>query len=399
MNYFVILIITALGFSLIEMLFDKYPKAQNQLFKIAFISISFLVCIKFYFGPDITQYVEFYETIPSIKNILNNNFENPWNFEIGFNVFCGVLNTLNISFWGMTCIISILYFIPIYLLFNQIPKHRCLALLALVVFDYNLMLCELRQCLATAICLFAFIAYQKKNTNLAIILLITAIFFHKSIFFILIILTTIILTSHIKIDIRAYILLIITFALLLIIPFENIFINTLENLKIIPEHTLHSIKHHFSQKEIIQAVMPIYIGTILIIAYYSDFKQNTKWHWIMWICTTIIIILFQYYFLLNRLRSFFIPFLIIYTIKLCIESNVKDKIPRQIFTLIFIAYALYQANSIQKHTLTMESKVNYASTIFDTIGSSPQKIKIRQLEEATTFWEKDYKQHFKKQKR
>ena len=39
----------------------------------------------------------------------------------------------------------------------------------------------------------------------------------------------------------------------------------------------------------------------------------------------------------------------------------------------------------------MKSKVNYPSTIFDTIHSDPKTIKQKQIEEAVIFWKKDYK--------
>lgn len=391
MNYFSILIIVALCFAIIEMFFDKFPKAQNQIFTLSFISVSFLVCIKYYFGPDISQYVEYYETLVPIKEIINGSYENKWNFEIGYNLFCATLNHLNISYWGMTCIISILYLTPIYILFKQIDQYKCLALLALVVFDYNLMLCQLRQCLAVSIFLFAYLAYQKKHTNICILLLITSLFFHKSAIFALTILAIIILLSHIKIDIRAYILLIITFLIFLIFPLENIITTTLENFNFVPQHIIHSIKHHFSKSEILQAIMPVYIGAIFIIAYYSDFnKKNTKQHWFIWGCIAIIVILFQYYFFLNRLRSFFIPFVIIYTIAICTKSNKKDKIPRQLFAILFITYSLFQARSLQIQTNSMESKINYPSTILQIKKTTPEEIRKKQLEEASIFWEEDY---------
>ena len=392
MNYFSTIILVALIFAIIEMLFDRHPKAQNQLFTIAFISIGFLTCIKYYFGPDIQQYVEHYETIVPINKILNGSYENNQNFEFGFNLFCSITNALNISYWGMTCIISILYLIPIYILFKSLEYHKCLALLALVLFDYNLLLCELRQCLATSFFLFAIISYQKKHTNLSILLFIISIFLHKSTLFAVTILGIITLLSHIKIDTRAYILLVVVFLFFIIFPLNNIIITILENITFIPEHILHSIKHHFSKREILQAIMPIYLGTVFIIAYYSDFNNKTsKWHWTIWACVAIIVTLFQYYFLLNRIRSFFIPFVIIYTITICYKSNTKDKIPRQLFALLFIIFSVFHANSIQIQTNSMKSKVNYPSTIFDTIHSDPKTIKQKQIEEAVIFWKKDYK--------
>ena len=392
MNYFSILILVTLSFALIEMLFDRHPKAQNQAFTLSFITVSFLVCIKYYFGPDITQYVECYETIPPINEVLNGSYENKWNFEIGYNLFCATLNHLNISYWGMTCIVSILYLTPIYILFKQIDQYKCLALLALVVFDYNLMLCQFRQCLATSMFLFAFIAYQKKHTNICLLLLVASLFFHKSAIFALAILAVIVLLSHTKIDLRAYILLAVAFLLFLIFPLESIITSTLEKFNFVPYHIIHSIKHHFSKSEILQAIMPVYIGVIFIIAYYSNFdKKESKWHWFIWGCIAIIVILFQYYFFLNRLRSFFIPFVIIYTINICLNSERKDKIPRQLFAILFVVYTVFQARSLQIQTDSMESRINYPSTILETSKKSKEEIRKRQLEEASVFWEEDYK--------
>jgi hypothetical protein len=138
--------------------------------------------------------------------------------------------------------------------------------------------------------------------------------------------------------------------------------------------------------------MPVYLAAIFIIAYYSDFNQkDSKWHWLTWGCVAIIVILFQYYFFLNRLRSFFIPFVIIYTITICLKSSKNDKIPRQLFTIIFIAYSLFHAHSLQVQTNSMQSKINYPSTILQLSKTSHDEIRKKQLEEASIFWEEDYK--------
>jgi hypothetical protein len=57
-------------------------------------------------------------------------------------------------------------------------------------------------------------------------------------------------------------------------------------------------------------------------------------------------------------------------------------------------------NGVVTYTTNKISKIMKVGCLnLAYLSVDDQKIKIRQLEEATTFWEKDYKQHFKKQKR
>lgn len=109
----------------------------------------------------------------------------------------------------------------------------------------------------------------------------------------------------------------------------------------------------------------------------------------MWICIAVIVFLYQYWYLLNRLRSFFLPFIIVYMQHEIAKSDIKDALPRQIFATIFMLYAIVfnyhnniRADYAQSHTFD-------TITIFDLIDNDTEPLQKHQLEEANLYWDHD----------
>lgn len=387
-NYFNIMIIVLGGMTITEFLFESYPKAQKQIFLIAFLFTFIWVGIKFYIGPDILTYVPLYNDIPTPLNLLKNGYDTK--FEIGFITFCSIIKYIGINYWGMTLIISSLYFIPIYFIFNKIPYHKTLALLALAIFEYNIMLYELRQCLAVSFIMISYLAYRNKSFVTTITLSFIAITMHKSVFTLYLLAVVAGILFKIGTKKSSYILLGITMLGITLIPLNPILIGLIQHIHL-PSHIEISIIHHLSQHDIIQIVLPIYLLGLGILAYYYDYKKKfDNQNIIIWFCIALIVILFQQWMLLNRLRSLFMPILIAYFITTCETSKTTDKLPKQLYTIIFLIYATTLTIGSTKNMQEKVSNTNRITTIFHTIVHDKNAIIDRQMSEARKFWTYDY---------
>lgn len=388
MNYLTILLIVLLLLSLVELSFAKHKVLCDQLFHIAFAFTAFWVGIKYYIGPDIFSYVPFYETIQPLKDILGGHYKG--DFEIGFAIFCSLLKSIGLSFWGMTVVITAIYFAAIYKLFKQLKSYRTFALCVLMLLDYNLALYEFRQCLAVSLFILSYYAWAEKKYLKTLLIITMAIFIHKSAIFIYLGTLLIYVFKSIKISKKSYILIGIIFILMLLIPPISLFEKIINEIPL--SKTVYiSLIHHLSEGKILQLILPVYLLTIFCLAYYGNFsKENKKWHWFMWCFIAVIVILFQYWFLLNRIRSYFTLFLLVYTINTLVNSQRKDILPKQLLVLTLIIYSVLFISGNYIKSLNQSSHTNNISTVFARLYHSEAFLKNRQMKEAIIYWEKDY---------
>lgn len=391
MNYLTILLGVLLLLSLVELSFTKHKVLCNQLFHIGFAFTVVWVSIKYYIGPDIFTYVPFYEDIPSLKEIISGSYTGE--FEIGFAIFCSVLKTIGISFWGMTLTITLIYFSTIYKLFQQIPSYRTFALFILMLLDSDLVLFQFRQALAVSFYLWMVMFLFNKKYIASIILFIAVSLVHKSGLFICVGTYLMYSLRSIKINKQAYILLLILLVLFLFIPLKDFLLPIVQTLPL-NESVIDSIKHHLLVERNFQSIVIIYAITLFCLAYYTSFsKENAKWHWIIFACLLTIVVLFQYFFILNRLRSYFLPLALVYTINAIANSKHKSVLPKQILALSII---LFSANFARRYTVDLQnsvSKVHEVTTIFDLRKKSKEEIKNEQLEKAEKYWREEYLKH------
>ena len=110
----------------------------------------------------------------------------------------------------------------------------------------------------------------------------------------------------------------------------------------------------------------------------------------MWCSVAVIVILFQYWFLLNRIRSYFMPFLLVYTINTLLNTKRKDILPKQLLVLTLMIYSILFISGNYIKGLSQLSHTNNISTVFARLYHSEAFLKNRQMKEATIYWEKDY---------
>ena len=119
------------GLSFIELLYPNAKNLSNQLYQLAILTTTFLVVIKYYFGPDIMIYVPMFEEIQTPKDLLLK--PNSSEYEIGFLFYCAICkHWLNCNFWAMTAIITIVYFITLHTLIRKLPALKTFALFTII---------------------------------------------------------------------------------------------------------------------------------------------------------------------------------------------------------------------------------------------------------------------------
>lgn len=388
MNYLSLILWVMMFFVFAEFIFSKNDRICRQIYNMAFFTLVFMVGIRYYYGPDIAHYVPFYNDLPNVCLVLTRQYAS--GFEYGFDVFCSAVKSCGFSFWWCTLFIALIYYSAIWILFKKLTKFRTFALFALILLDYNLPLHELRQCLSVSFFIFAYLLYQKRKYFGCLVCAIICGLMHKSGFIICACTIFFMLFWQMGIDKRAYITLAILLCAMLIIPLSNIG-ETIFTKLTISRSINDSILHHLQLGKNLQTIFPIYFLSILCLAYYSKFTTHHKRsHWMMWICIAVIVFLYQYWYLLNRLRSFFLPFIIVYMQREIAENKIADALPRQIFAAIFCVYATIFAISSNNQSHYAKSHTNDICTIFDVINGDKEQIIERQHKEASLFWEHDF---------
>ena len=158
----------------------------------------------------------------------------------------------------------------------------------------------------------------------------------------------------------------------------------------------NSLVLHLRLGKPIQLIFPIYLLAIINLAYYTDMdSKDKKMHWMMWCCIAVIVFLYQYWFLLNRLRSYFLPFLLVYIFNVLSNSKQKDVVLKQIFVVGFFVYCFVFTFGNYKKNRTLTSKINNISTVFERFKYTENEIKQRQMKEALIYWKIDFQNELK----
>lgn len=393
MPFLSVLEIGLLIFCLAEALADRYPNMQKQIFHLAFAWAFVWSTLKFAYGPDIITYIPLYRTIAAPGVILSNWGSNL--FESGFMLFTSVCKSLHMHYWTYTAVISVLYFSAVFLLMRKVNYYPTIAFTILMCLDSNLYLKEFRQCLAVTFFIFGILLFMKKYNLWAALSLMVSCTMHHSAKYI--ILVTIILygLSFIKPDKRAYYVLFFTIIALLFIPLGKL----ASNVEFVSGNkTLMSLAEHISvSNNGFQKVVVVYIALTALLAYYMRPNEGNKtMHWIMWCCIALIVLIFDYWFLLNRLRSYFLPFLILYTTEQLSgysaeSSSLHDKLPKQLFAVLLFAFVAFDAIWTVPQNLKKQKYPTDTICLVTQLRHTDELVLTeRQMQRAVKYWKNDY---------
>ena len=401
MNLITLILTIALLFGVIDFMTERYPRLQRDIFYIAWFVVAFLFAIKYYYGPDIWTYVPFYKKVPSISEIIAHPGDLDYGFEPGYAIFCRVLRDLGVSFYWMTCILSCLYFVVILVLFKKIDHKRSFALAILVSLDYNVICYEMRQCLAVVAFLLMVLCLERKRYLWAILCAVAAMISHKSGFVAVIPTLGYFLISSPRCSMRTISqVLLVLLVIMFLLPVTKLSLGFLNHLPV-SEAVLFSINHHLSLGRQVQVVFLVYALTLVCLVHYTQYCKSRKE--IFAIAATIgilcIVMLYQYYYLLNRIRSYFTPLILVYIFSV-VQNAEKQQIHipygqliKQLTCFIVCLYMAHTAIAIHRGGQVLKNRVNDTCTVFDLIDHRASDIQNAQMKKARLFWEQDYMQH------
>ena len=396
MNYLTIIFIILFALSLTDFIYPRQEKLHKQMYAIAFGLTYFLFTIKYYYGGDIIFYSHLYDSIASPvvllsdpSNKLLGNYMEP-----GFLLFLSTLKHLGFSFWMMTAIVSTIYFYAIYLLFKKIPSKKTFALLILVVLDFNLIFATFRQCLAVSFFIFMLLAYIDKKYWKSILFLILALSMHKSTLFACAFLVIALTLKSYKSTKHNYYFLIVLLFLFSLFSFSDTIRFILEKTNA-SEWIIFSVEHHLLLAQRLQSIFVLYFITIFTVAFYYRNEEDTGREkriiqWVSFVALLMVVVLYQYWYLLTRFRSFFIPIVLVFVFRLLHEHKAKYIWFRQgaVICIYLLFSALITRRAIEQNNL--ESGIYDTSTIFSRITKSEEQIKKEQLRKANIFWSKEF---------
>lgn len=396
----IILILTVLTvLALTDFFFSKNQRLHNQTYYVALFVTFFLFTIKYCYGADIALYVPYYNELPTIRDLPHLKRPDTL-FEPGFNIFCFLLKSLGVSFWGMTAIISAIYFYTINKLLKIIPAYRTFALCLIVCFDYNLIFATFRQCLAVSFYILMYFAYTERKTISMFFYLILTCTMHKSGLFFGLPTYVILLSKDVDVKQTSYYILVSVMLLSLLLQLKSIALG-IANIFSFNEALHYSIEYHFSFTRKAQAVLPIYVIFFVSLALMKNKSPFFyKMNFLIFLYMILIATTYQFFPLLWRIRSYFIPFLITYIFTTTYKANntqnenievspfmTKNRkvlIPiSSTFLLLFCVHTIISSYKVQNG---LRSGVYETCTVFDLLGHTREELESRQVSKAIYYW-------------
>ena len=397
--------ILLIGAAILDFALTRYVRLQESVYRIALIVTWFLFTIRYYYGADIYNYVPVYEHLHPWYWYLQN--PDRYDFEHGFVQFCAVLKGLGLSYYWMTAIVTTFYFVVIGLLFRQIKRHKSLALMALVIFDYNLIFAAHRQCLAVSFFILMVLALDKRQYIWAAILAVLCSEMHKSGIFIAGLTWIIFVLHHHKMERAFFLSFLGLLVLMLVLPMTALNTSFVASLPL-PESFVRALTEHLSLGRRIQVVWAMYAMVLVCIEYYVQNRKllgrrGTEAVVIMGV--VLMVLLYQYFYLLVRLRSYFLPVMLVYLFRLVQDAEDSGDLSIQggvllkelccIFAIAYFGYVTYRfeqsANRMFERAYTPQQKTIYSpSTVFDLRHRSAKDIQKERMLIAKYYWWYDY---------
>ncbi|MBN2787143.1 MAG: EpsG family protein [Paludibacteraceae bacterium] len=398
----IIIFVVLFFLSLTDFIYLNQKKIHQSIFLFSFGLTYFLFTIKYYYGGDIALYVPVYEGIENPKQFIQNGskYQQSGYFETGYLFFCSLMKYLGLSFWMMTVVISSFYFYVIYKLFTYISDKKTFALLILVILEYNLIFATYRQCLSVSFFLLMIISCLNEKYIKAIFFLFLTSIMHKSGFYISLIAFFLMTLKRIEINgvfywILSFLLLIIAF-----LPINDIIL-FISNILPFSQSSLSSLEHHLMFGRKLQVILLLYFILISSVAYFSEkYSKIKQMQWVVFFGFIVIVFLYQYFYLLVRIRSYFIPLIIVYAFtifkreKKSLDTSFsiekKTLLFRQVFVIVLYLFNLHSIRFRYIEQNSLKSGIYNSSTIFSRLNKTEKKIKQEQLHKAEMYWKNEF---------
>lgn len=391
MNTYIIVLVIGL-FSISDFIFPNQKKQYHDLtFKMAFLFFCIAVSIKYYVVPDISIYVPLYESLTDFSAVWKKLTAQSY-VESGFVIYCAILNFFGCGYWAMTFIVSLFYFYTIYKVLTKISTCKTFALLVIAYSEQFLYLTEYRQSIAVCFFILGFLYYLDKKKLKFYLFWALALFFHKSAWIVIPLQLVVMMMFEKKTYSRKWFLsLLIVFVLCLVIPLKSILIGLANFLPV--NEISKSIIHHLTLFKPVQLIGLVYISFLCFVYAYSSEKLKGPWSALILLFAILVTVLYQNFFLLQRVRSYFIPLVVVYCIQLYISEPRNNRLWKQLTICSCYAVCVYMLTigyiTTKRKFEHRNMDMNY-TTVFSLIKKTPSEIKKEKMREASYFWKNVY---------
>lgn len=396
--------ILSIGAAILDFSLARYVRLQESVYRVTLIVVWFLFVIRYYYGPDIYNYVPVYDNLHPWYWYLQH--PDHYEFEHGFILFCAVLKGLGLSYYWMTAIVTTFYFGIIALYFSRIRRHKTIALMILVLFDYTLIFATHRQCLSVTFFVLMVMLMDKKELVWALICAWLAVSMHKAGIFIISLTWLYYLVHNHRLERVFFLSIFALLCVMLVLPMTKISSSFIMSLPL-PESFVASLKEHLLLGRQVQLLWVVYAMLVVSLEYYFQHRYEVG-H-----ATEVVVVLglvfialaYQYFYLLTRLRSYFLPFLIVYLFGLVQETEdnrllaargsvlLKDLCVIFLFGYFGIRTLHFEqgARNLNERAYTPRGETIYTTcTVFDLLHRPAKDVQWERLLIAKYYWWYDY---------
>lgn len=401
MSLITIISIIVVVFAVVDCVTDNMPRLQSDIYKLAFATTYILFTIKYYYGPDIYNYVPHYDEVPALSAIIAGRSVLPEQFEAGYELFCSACKQAGCSFWMMTAVVSTLYFYSINQLLMYIDRRRTFALMVIVVLDSGLIHAMLRQCMAVSCFILLVIALQKRDYLKGMVYAVLVVAFHKSGLFVVVPTLLFVLFQNIRVPRYVFGVLCVGLVFFLFVPYHDTILGIADFLDLAPG-TRQSIAHHLELRRTVQVIFILYLLTLLCLNQWTASGGDSRIPTVQVAAILgliIIVVLYRYFFVLNRLRSYFIPIIAVYVInKVQAYERSGDRLPyaklvKQISVVFCFVYMGHQIYAFEALSSNFHSGLYNRCTVLELMTTDKAEIVKRQMEYAEVYWDEDNMSH------
>ena len=193
--------------------------------------------------------------------------------------------------------------------------------------------------------------------------------------------------------ISVVVLLIIVF----ILPIAKISSGFVEHLPI-PTSYADSLDHHLMLGKQIQVVFIIYAITLLLVLHFTQHRLAKKDSIAVAAIVGLVcvVVMYQYYYLLWRIRSYFLPIVLVYVFTIVQKAEDEQRrVPygallKQLSCVVVFLFLTYTTFSFHRNSLSNKYRIYTACTVFDLRNHRASDIRNSQLKQARLWWEEDF---------
>jgi len=385
-------------------------RMQNTVYYVTLFGVWFLFVIRYYYGPDIQTYVPLYDQLHPWRWYLSH--PDHYEYEHGFILFCALLKGWGVSYYQLTAIITTLYFVAVALFFQRIPRRRTLALMILVLYDYAMIVAMHRQCLSVSFFLLMVMLMDRRKYLWALLCALLTVEMHKSGIFVVGLTWFFFLIHRHEMDRRFLLLCFGLLCLLLVVPLSAVSSSFLHALPL-PQSFIESLELHLTMGRQVQVIWIIYAGCILLLEYALQHRSETVrgTEAAVLVGVVFLVAFYHYFYLLERLRSYFLPIVLAYLFRTVQEAEDNDaelmngtvRLAKTAFVAFLFLYFGLRAVNFERGVQQYHSRLHTPGgktiytpcTVFDLRHHTPEYLRSERMCIAEKYWWYDFMQREK----